>query len=408
MHADRRCPPEDTLSQFRQGELSDAQQRWVQRHLQACAACREAMAEERRLDELLSAFSVSGPPAGLADRIMAAAPGPKTITPVACREARRMMDVVVDGEGTPEQEERLWAHMFGCAACLRRYRETEALVRIPRTSPVAAAPAWLPQRILAALAAPQVAPRRLAWKGAPTAAALAAVAVLVAAISLGLRAPQTAPVPVETPPPSVVSTAPTTPEAAPRIAELPRDLPPASTVTRPDRRGEGTRLAYRAPASRPPGLRTPSPAPAMPIPPASPTRPDVSGPAPTPAAVLPVPVYSTPPAPAPRPSAPSALLPAPVPAPPSVMSLAEAPRTLGTPPPAPGVTGVAPTRPVVVSTPPQDTRPLRLTPSQPASVVVIHRQPEEHDSALADAGQALTRYGQELKRSQPRQLIVAK
>jgi hypothetical protein len=55
---------------------------------------------------------------------------------------------------------------------------------------------------------------------------------------------------------------------------------------------------------------------------------------------------------------------------------------------------------------PEAVRQLRWTPSQGSSVLVIQRAAGDRDTALADVNQALNQYGRELKRTQPKRLVV--
>ncbi len=397
-----RCPDQDTLTQLSEGELRGRRLWACLRHLQNCPRCRAEVAGQEALRGLLAHARAPGAPPQLPARIAAAVASAEEIPHLTCRQARPLICAVLDGEATLSDEERLWAHLFHCAPCLRLYRETGAVVAVPRRAPSALAPSYLPQRIFAAVAQLQPAPRR---RPAPVGLALAGAAALVLVAFLGLRTPRPASVSV-TEQPRVAAVLPGTVPSGPAASAVSPGTAPAASTVVPASRLEPRRGLSRSvvPPPSPGAAYSPSPLPALPPPRGTATH-DLT---PAPAPVLPLPAYTPSPTPAPTPAGPPLLPPRPAPAPAAPLAIAAAPRIPTAPLPAPAASDSGGRRPVTTSNPPEDTRPLRWTPSQPASVVVIHRQPGDHDAALARASRALSEYGRQLKRSQPKQFVVAR
>ena len=62
----------ELFSPFLDGELTGEDRRWLEAHLEECAGCREALEELQRAVGLVRDLPKLEPPAGLADRIVAA------------------------------------------------------------------------------------------------------------------------------------------------------------------------------------------------------------------------------------------------------------------------------------------------------------------------------------------------
>jgi hypothetical protein len=318
----------------------------------------------------------------------------------------------MDGEVAEADRERLWAHLFRCAPCLRRFREMEALAAATRR-PAAPAPRYLRQRILAAVAHEAELPHRRPSR-APIRAALAGAVVVAIMVVVGLRPPspggssvappgpvaqatgETVGAPV-TPGPTAVAAVPSAPSdsgVAPETLET--AVPAAATepaLPLPATGGWLHNLLNRTPAA--PAVRAgaetrPQPAPAAPVPtPAAPEEtPVVPSAAPVAASSPAVPA----PAPAPAPGAPvvlAALPPAPAPAAPG-RSATAAPAA----PPPPSQ--------------PESVRQLLLTPVQSSSVVVYQSQPQDKDVSLAEASHSLNAFTRDQQRSLPHSMVVAR
>ena len=374
------CPEANWLCEYVDGALPRGRREAVARHLCACASCRAEVAGLERLRAAMLSAAAAPAPADLPERITRLTADATAIAPITCRAARRLLDGELDGQLETAEHEGLWAHLFNCVGCLRRFEERKRVVTTLRVPVAAEAPAELAGRIRAAVAAlgtQRVRRPRRSW--ARAGAALAAASVLLALMftihtsppvtpggAPGLPGPSVTIAPSAVPAgPAAAASATTT---AGRMARTAKASPPSARVAAvPPRTAPGARAAVRPGAT--PRARTP-------LPPA--VRPKVARPA-----VLPVPspteaprIAATPPAP---------LAPAPVAIPPATPSA----------------------RPLVAHHPTPELRELRLVPVQPASVVVFQRQPG-NDVALAEAGRALNDYERSLKRAQTREIVIAR
>ncbi len=400
------CPRAERLSQYLDGELPRRVQAAVARHLHGCPRCRQEIEALERLQALLGQARAPAVAPDLASRIQAACAGVRAVGSLSCRRARALISVSLDGELEASDEERLWAHLFQCPRCLRRYRETERLTAIARRPREVTAPAYLPARILAAVRGLRPAPSRRVRRPAVVGLSAAVLVLVAGVLTLALHGPRTplsrpaqapavayhlpGPPAVEAKPPADAASVASTPEAQAGSRQAARRSAPL-----PARGGEslpappGAEVALPMPSAE---LATPAPhLPAAPLPagPASAYAAPTPAPAPTP-----IPAPSALPLPTPPPAAIAAVPPS-IPATPRPL---EAPSLQ--PPPA------LATRPVVTHTPPEPVRQLRWTPAQESSVVVFQRRPSDHDKALAAASEALSNYERRLQRSETKGIVV--
>jgi predicted anti-sigma-YlaC factor YlaD len=427
MSHDGRCPEAETLAQLSAGELRGRQLQACLRHLEDCPRCRVEAEALARLRALLQEAPTPAAPPDLRPRICLLLPSLRKIRALTCRRAHALISAWLDGEVAEADRERLWAHLFRCAPCLRRFRETESLSAAARRSPTRdaqPAPRYLPQRILAAVAREESQRRRQPARRAPVAvrrtgfAALAGAAVLALVLLAGLRAPAPGPAVVAQSPretagaaaPAVaptpgVAAPPTVPAAAGVAGEPPgvSGVAPARTVSAvPATLAEAGRGWLRNLLSRPPAPSVVLPAAENPTQPA----PSVTTPPAPPLAValVPAPAFSPTPeaVPAPAPVAPVVPAPAPAPAPPMVLA------SLPSPAPAAADQETAPAPSGATPGQPESARALLLTPVQGNSVVVYERHSADQDLSLAIASRSLNKYARDQQRSQPRELIVAR
>lgn len=410
-----RCPEAETLLQFSEETLRGRRRRACAKHVRTCPRCREELAVAGRLSGLLSRFSPPQTSPDLAARLLQALPEAEPLAPLTCRQARNLISPCLDNEATPQQEERLWAHLFLCGSCLRRFRETERLAAISGRHEPVQIPAHLLRRVLAAVAESAAQPRRRpALRLAP--AGLAAVGSAVALLTglLLLRSPARPPTAEVRPPTSVAEAGSSVPAGPPaRLAEtLAAGRPEAGRPT-PTAAPEGRRpssAAARAIVAPPaPGLAPPPSTPPVRVGPASAPMP-MPFVSPAEPRAVPAPAYTPPaprtPEPVPLPARPPS--PAPPAAPPVAVAAAPSHPAVAPPPAAPAERESPPPRALVVSSEPEAVRQLRWTPSQSSEVVVIRRTGHDGESALAEVNEALNEYGRQLRRTQPRALVVVR
>ncbi len=409
-----RCPEAETLLQLSEGILHGRRRRTCLVHVRSCPRCREELAAAEGLCRVLDRFASPQAAPDLAARVLQALCKTQPLAALTCRQARDLISPCLDKEATPEEAERLWAHLFLCGPCLRRYRETERLAVMSRRHEPVRVPAHLLPRVLGAVAqSAGLRRRRPAVRLAPAGlAALGSAAAVLAGLLL-LRSPAPGPTGEGGPARSVVEAASPVPEeSAVRVAEIPVPGQPktgqAGLAVAPEVKrsvSTGARVTFAPPAPRvtPPSSAMPvkvAPAPApTPVPVASPVEPHtVTAPAYVPPTRTPEPM----PLPA-RPPSPALTASPPI-------TVAAAP----TRPPAVPPTGVPAERespspkPLVVSSEPEAVRQLRWTPSQGSEVVVIRHTGRESDAALAEVNEALNEYGRQLRRTQPRPLVVVR
>ncbi|HEY3397577.1 MAG TPA: anti-sigma factor [Armatimonadota bacterium] len=414
MSVRRDCPDREALARFRQGELGRAERRRVQEHVATCSACAEHVAAERALSALLAQASAPAASPDLPARIRRQAQSATPLAPLTCRQAHRLLELRLDGVLAGPESERLEAHLGRCAPCLRRLRQTEALlqpVRARAARPVAV-PAYLRRHIMAAVADAARTPHRAAPRRVPLALGAAGAALLLALTVWGLSALRPS-----TPAALVIAEQPAAgaPTAPAQLTGTPTATPaqPSTAVTAatPAAGREFTRragnffrsLLGEAPVAPPaaPVLANVPPPSRLPVaPPAGTPRAPELAPAmrPEPAPPPPAPVSAPPPAP-PAPPAPAAPVLAAIPSAPAPAPAPRVPEPAAKP---------APSRQVVASSPPQAVRQLRWTPAQSSSVLVFRREPAGGDPALAQASQALNQYGQRLRRTENRGVVIAR
>lgn len=413
-----RCPQAEALLQLQEGSLHGRRRRTCLEHVRDCPRCREELRAAERLSRLLAQVPASPASPELAGRILKALAEAEPLAPLTCHQARDLISPYLDNEVTPEQAERLWAHLFLCGPCLRRYREIERLAAIARRHAPVQVPAHLLPRVLAAVAQAAALPRRRpALRLAPAGlAALGSAAAVLAGLLL-LRSPV---------PRSTAELQPSTRAAAP---VFPVPLEPSARSTRAPATGQSqgrqpslaTAPAARRPASSAARMTAlPPTSPVVPTPSTSPVR---VVPAPAPAGApasapfvslaepraVPAPAY-VPPPPAQEPVALPGRPPSPAPAVVPPGTVAAAPTRPPTVPPAvvPVERESPPSRSLVVSSEPEAVRQLRWTPSQGAEVVVIRHTGRDGEAALAEVNEALNEYSRQLKRTQPRALVVVR
>lgn len=261
------CPHPYELQSLIDGAASDDELRRLREHVAGCDACAKHLAELERLRWLLRAKRVE-PPAGLLERIVQFVATAIPVRKLACQEARELASAYIDDELNELERETLEAHLFACDDCFYEYVAMRTAAQALREAPPVVASEDLKARILAAVAADEVAaaptpaPPMVRVRFAPVSGwrrvlvpvmAVAAMAVLCFGVVQVMNQPSA---------PGVSG-----PQPAATVASAPSVQPEASGTVPSDR------LDAEAPAAPAPG--TPVAAPSGNTPPAAaPANPD--------------------------------------------------------------------------------------------------------------------------------------
>jgi len=146
------CPDIFTIQALTDGQLSPQETERLQEHLASCAACLQLWQELQRTHLPLAALS-EAPPENLAERINQALQEIKPLRPISCRKAQRWISLALDKALSEAQEQRLQAHLWGCARCYRLAQEMQLIAGIMRATQAAPAPEGLLARLQAAVSA---------------------------------------------------------------------------------------------------------------------------------------------------------------------------------------------------------------------------------------------------------------
>ena len=150
-------------------------------HVAQCAACSQTLHSLHTAVEHAALVRPLPPPADLRSRL-AAKLALEPVRALRCREARRMIQELLDGQASPFAAGALQLHLDACSACRVEYVTLQETTRALRTLPALAAPEAVRRTVVATARpkpAPATWPRR--WQPAFAVAVAAGVALLVVA-----------------------------------------------------------------------------------------------------------------------------------------------------------------------------------------------------------------------------------
>lgn len=99
------------------------------------------------------------------------------------REYTQLMSLVLDGEATPAEAQRLREHLDACGACSETWRQWRAIDRRFAATPALAAPVGLAERVIAGLETVELRRRRARWLGAGLLVGWMSFAVVAAVVA---------------------------------------------------------------------------------------------------------------------------------------------------------------------------------------------------------------------------------
>ncbi len=158
----------------------------MKRHLRECEGCRDVASVLRNVAESLASIGSADAPSELPERILAACAEAEPVPRVGCDTARALASEYLDDELSGVQRDALETHLFSCESCYRAFKQMERTAEILRTTPPAAPPEDLHERICAAMEREKApAPALFAWRKAiGIAAGMAAAAAILLAVMM--------------------------------------------------------------------------------------------------------------------------------------------------------------------------------------------------------------------------------
>jgi len=137
------------LIEYADGGMSQTAAYAVEEHLRECDLCAASLAASRRTALSISRLDTLPAPADIRDRVRARL-APDLAISVTCRQALPLLQECVDRCLPPIPAMQLQGHLGSCAACRCELAALESMTGLVRSLPIAASPAEVRERVIAA------------------------------------------------------------------------------------------------------------------------------------------------------------------------------------------------------------------------------------------------------------------